>query len=134
MFKSKIEYITSIMTLTAFSIISVSVPKLIKYYKTELPHKQKISQIQKCSSGYQYNKLLEDLVCSEDFKIYFENEDFLAVYKKFRVDKPQINLDYHINSTFSLSFFKDDYFKNSSRQTKELIENLENKRKELNKN
>lgn len=135
MFKSKIKYIVSIAALAAFSIISVSIPKITHYYKTEFPRNRKLSQIQKCSSQYQYNKLLEDLVCSEDFKKYFDNEDFLVIYNKFRVNKNLTNLDYRVNSTFLLSFFKEYSNENiNSRKTRELIENLESKKQELEKN
>ena len=89
------------------------------------------SKIKNCSSPYQYNKLLEDFVGSKEFVDYFKEEDFLEVYTKFRVNQNLTSLDYKLNSTFLLSFFKETNSGYSNRKTEEIVKEFEKKRKEL---
>lgn len=131
MFKYKLEYFVAITTISALSIIGTSLNPLINYFTIEFPHKQRISKIRSFSDQYHYNKFLEDLVSNDDFKKYFGDEDFLAVYNNLRINKNLTNLDYRLSSTFLLSFFRDDLSIPNSKKTKELVEELKKKKRKL---
>ncbi len=143
MSRSLSDFLAAGLTLAALATLGSCI-YLKDYIYAEFQHQKNILKIENCRKPLEYNLFLESFVSSEHFIFYFNQENYLDVYRKLRIQpefNERINLDNAITDMLFVKFLEDsdDLSKRKKPltlplekgKTRELVEILQEKKEEL---